>query len=46
MYKLYPAIPFHADMEAAVAYALGVEGYRQIWMAIFEAEALGLLSAN
>lgn len=46
MYKLYPALSFHADLEAAVAYALEIEGYRQIWMAIFEAEALGLLSAN
>lgn len=46
MYKLYPAISFHADLDAAVAYALEVEGYRQLWMAIFEAEALGILSAN
>ncbi len=25
---------------------LEIEGYRQLWMAIFEAEAVGLLSAN
>ena len=45
-YKLYPPISFHDSLEAAVAYALEIEGYRQLWMAILWAEENGVLSPN
>ena len=46
-YKLYPhKITFHDTVEEAVAYALEVEGYRQLWMAILWAEENGVLSPN
>ena len=45
-YKLYPPISFHANLEAAVAYAKEIEGYRQLWMAILWAEQNGVLSPN
>lgn len=46
MYKLYPAISWHATLEEAVAYAQEIEGYRELWLVIVQAEELGLLSPN
>lgn len=46
--KLYPWMPvrYFETVEAAVAYANEVEGYRQLWQAICWAEQVGWLSEN
>lgn len=46
MYKLYPAISWHATLDQAIAYAQEIAGYRELWEALIEAELLGLLSPN
>ena len=38
-------LPFRT-LDEAVAYALEVEGYRELWLAIIEADWAGALSAN
>jgi len=46
--KLYPWQPYHTfdTRDEAIAYALEVEGYRQLWAAILWADENGVLSPN
>ena len=45
--KLYPyPISYFATLEEAVAYALEIKGYRELWLALVEAEMRGDLNPN